>query len=204
MATPAVDLPVKAQPGSSSMSANRREAALQRYAQRYHLYDGRLLLRKTPALIEEIKKHPSRHNQRNPDKEKVYLKDRKGLLGESEDNLLFYMFLHFYLIDLRAQRVVARSVAGTFWRWSEFSRDDIPIHDMPSMTADLKVANIPREIDKHLQYREHWARQPIYEMGSSASDQALNAMRQKVLDNIKDLTPREYEGTALVWPADKV
>ncbi|TRM55818.1 hypothetical protein BD626DRAFT_277279 [Schizophyllum amplum] len=159
---------------------------------RYQLYKGRLLRHQPVVLIEEDKKHANRRVQRDTAQYAEHVKDRLNRLHEAADDIGYYLFIYFYLINPQVQRVVARTVSGTYWQWRQISRDEIPIHYMPNPNADLNV--VPSEKPKFKVYFAAWEAQPIFESGTRESDEALTAMRKQVLDNIVEFSDA-YGGT---------
>ncbi|KAL1741604.1 hypothetical protein HDZ31DRAFT_66756 [Schizophyllum fasciatum] len=178
---------------------DRSADSARRHAQAYHLYDCEYLVRKNIDLVEEDKRGPrgSAHwisgpNPRDP--------EIPSLLLEAEQDLCSYLFNLFYLQDPHLKAVVARATAGVFWRWACFTRDEIPLHDMPTINSALRVASqYQEEKEKLVAYTRKWKAQPIHVVGGLESDGALTAMRDQIFQNIRDYSPIAFLDGQLVW-----
>ncbi|KAL1671934.1 hypothetical protein EV122DRAFT_284455 [Schizophyllum commune] len=174
------------------------EAKIRHFAAAHVLYNGKLLLRKAVFFMEEDKRGPSRQYYK-PNHEKWLEAAYEIHLGVAQNNLLQYLFIYFYLIDVHATNIVCRAVSGAFWRWANFHRSDIPFHcfdgdqlALPTEPTDLEQAQL-KAID------EKWIACTVREVGTPASDRELTRMRDRVLRNIEADSPKKREGVNLVY-----
>ncbi|TRM69017.1 hypothetical protein BD626DRAFT_562829 [Schizophyllum amplum] len=181
--TTMIDMPTDAGNGPvKKPKAETEEHKRQRlWKQASQIYGGKLLRRVVVSLIEEDKKGASRRLFFHPDTNKLE-EACELLLRLAEKELRLYMFMYFFLIDRHAKEVVCRATSGVHWRWASFDRSEIPLHYFPSTDGPLKpVQHIASEAAKTQANQEKWSVQPVYTLGTAASDAALTAMRAKVI-----------------------
>ncbi|KAI4517566.1 hypothetical protein K525DRAFT_273490 [Schizophyllum commune Loenen D] len=187
-------------PAPKGRAAEKETAAkdlARRYAAAYHVYGGRFLIHDAIGLVQEDKKNPPRRHLHPHVPERVLVDAVLHRLQEAEDDLCLYLFLIF-LLEPKTQRLVARSVSGVFWRYAEFERNEIPLYHVPDNL--LIFANrLQTEVDRQGTYKAKWANSTIYEVGTPQSDQALMAMRRKVVINLKAYCPKWREGKTPIW-----
>ncbi|KAI0715894.1 hypothetical protein C8T65DRAFT_642798 [Cerioporus squamosus] len=135
-----------------------------------------------PAIME-IKGGPPR-SMHDP---QVRLHRTERLLTEAEGDLFDYLCTAFAR-DLCADRAIAISAAGPYWRWIEVRREEV----------DEDVLN-EDDLEKHKVFMKRFAKAHIYALGSDESDAELTRLRDEALIPILEQHPT-YPSTMVSNP----
>lgn len=111
-------------------------------------------------LIGEVKPLPSRSRTSRRRQDLI-----RRLLQTAETDLFSYLAIVFAR-DLSAQKVVAVSATGIYWRWCSFERSEAPFYDN----------YVPLSTEKQRKFLAKFNRVKWHTLGTEESDRELNKM----------------------------
>ncbi|TRM67566.1 hypothetical protein BD626DRAFT_533974 [Schizophyllum amplum] len=148
----------------------------EQYQLKLDLCASRLIRHRCLVLIEEDKRAPSRREGG-----RLRPEHADARLGEARQQLFQYVSAYFYVVPT-SPGVVARATAGPYWQWMFLEREDVPEFD-----PDTQDTKIDRESRRKLYtLLDGFLKAPIFILGMPESDAALNEMRAKLHELVKN------------------
>ena len=128
-------------------------------------------------IIGEIKRAPPR-----PLRGAEFFDELNSRLEAAETDLVWYLAVH-YERDPHAQSVIAYSASGSWWRWAQFSRAEVPPFKLAYLLDQgLHDDDDLAEYNKYYRaIRAKFAASRVFYLGTKESDEEWNRLRRDAL-----------------------